>query len=93
MVIVRQLMIRRRRAAGVTAISTAGGRQIAAKIPTFGATVIWDFGLALKLFRIKSERLKLPAPYSRGIAEPLDTDAAGQATFYGCFDKIGGEEG
>jgi hypothetical protein len=27
MVIVRQLMIRRRRAAGVTAISTAGGRQ------------------------------------------------------------------
>jgi RNA-directed DNA polymerase len=39
-------------------------------------------GLALKLFRIKSERLKLPAPFSRGIAEPLDTDAAGHATFY-----------
>jgi hypothetical protein len=55
--------------------------------------VIWDFGLALKLFRIKSERLKLPAPFSRGIAEPLDTDAAGQATFYRCFDKIGREEG
>jgi hypothetical protein len=55
-------------------------------------TVIWDFGLALKLFRIKSERHKLPAPFSRGIAEPLDTDAAGHA-IYGCFDKIGGEEG
>jgi hypothetical protein len=27
------------------------------------------------------------------IAEPLNADAAGQATFYGCFDKIGGEEG
>ena len=46
-----------------------------------------------KLFRIKSERLKLPAPFSRRIAEPLHTDAAGQATFYGCFDKIGREEG
>jgi hypothetical protein len=55
--------------------------------------VIWDIALALKLFRIKSERLKLPAPFSRGIAEPLDTDAAGQATFYGCFDKVRGEEG
>jgi hypothetical protein len=59
----------------------------------FRATVICDFGLALKLFRIESERLKLSAPFSRRIAEPLDTDAAGQATFYGCFDKIGGEEG
>jgi hypothetical protein len=47
---------------------------------------------ALKLFRIKSERLKLPAPFSRGIAEPLDADAARQATFHRCFDKIGGEE-
>jgi hypothetical protein len=27
------------------------------------------------------------------IAEPLDADAAGQATFYGCFDKVGCEEG
>ena len=53
----------------------------------------WDIALALKLFRIKSERLKLPAPFSRGIAKPLDTDAAGQATFYDCFDKIGREEG
>ena len=51
-----------------------------------------DFGPALQLFRIESERLKLPAPFSRLIAEPLDADAAGQATFYGCSDKIGGEE-
>jgi hypothetical protein len=47
----------------------------------------------LQLFRIESERLKLSAPFSRRIAEPLDSDAAGQATFYCCFDKIGGEEG
>jgi hypothetical protein len=67
--------------------------QLPPAIPTFGGTVIWDFGLALKLFWIKFERRKLPAPFSPGIAEPLDTDAAGQATFYGCFDKIGGEEG
>jgi hypothetical protein len=27
------------------------------------------------------------------VAESLDADAAGQATFYGCLDKIGREEG
>src|ERR1700681_1112449 len=42
---------------------------------------------------MKPERLKLPAPLSRRIAQALDTDAAGQAAFYGCFDKIGREEG
>ena len=47
----------------------------------------------LKLFRIESKRLKLPAPFGRRIAETLDTDAAGQAAFYGSFDKIGREEG
>jgi hypothetical protein len=31
----------------------------------------------LQLFRIESERLKLSAPFSRRIAEPLDADAAG----------------
>src|SRR6476646_12193650 len=46
-------------------------------------------GRALQLFRIESERLKLPAPFGRRIAEPLDADAAGQATFSRCFDKIG----
>ena len=46
-----------------------------------------------QLFRIESERLKLPAPFSRRIAKPLNADAAGQATFDGCFDKIGCEEG
>src|SRR5258705_8694244 len=53
----------------------------------------WDFGPALQLFRIESERLKLPAPFGRRIAEPLDADAAGQATFHCRFDKIGCEEG
>src|SRR4030081_3396790 len=47
----------------------------------------------LQLFRIESERLKLPAPFSRRIAEPLDADATGQATFYCCFDKVGCEKG
>ena len=40
-----------------------------------------------------SMRLKLSAPFGQRIAEPLDADAAGQATFYGRFDKIGCEEG
>ena len=44
----------------------------------------------LRLFRIESERLKLSAPFGRRIA---DADAAGQATFHGCFDKIGGRIG
>src|SRR5258708_23771430 len=48
---------------------------------------------ALHLFRIEAERLKLPAPFRRRIAEPLDADAAGQATFHRCIDKIGSEEG
>ena len=47
----------------------------------------------LRLFRIESKRLELSAPFSRQIAEPLDADAAGQATFHGCFDKVGCEEG
>ena len=47
----------------------------------------------LQLFRIESERLKLPAPFSRRIAEPFDADATGQATFYCRFDKVGCEEG
>jgi hypothetical protein len=47
----------------------------------------------LRLFRIESKRLELSAPFGRRIAEPLDADAARQAAFYGCFDKIGGEEG
>src|ERR1700730_6177150 len=54
---------------------------------------IRDLGPTPKLFRSKSERLKLPAPFSRRIAEPLDADAAGQATFYGCLNKIECEEG
>jgi len=56
------------------------------------APVIRNRGRALQLFRIESERLKLPAPFGRLITEPLDAYAAGEATFYRCFDKIGGEE-
>jgi hypothetical protein len=52
----------------------------------FCGAVIRVLGPALRLFRIKSEGLELPAPFSRRIAEPLDADSAGQATFYGCFD-------
>ena len=36
---------------------------------------------ALQLFRIESERIKLLAPFSGQIAESLDADAPGQATF------------
>src|SRR5258707_15229658 len=59
----------------------------------FCTAVVRDLGPALRLFRIESERLKLSAPFSRRIAKPLDADAAGQAAFYGCSDKIGCEEG
>jgi hypothetical protein len=50
-------------------------------------------GTGLGLFRTEAERLELLAPSSRQIAEPLDADAAGQATFYGGFDKVGRKEG
>ena len=45
------------------------------------------------IFRIEAERVKLPIPFGRRIAEPLDADAAGQAAFNGGSDKIGREEG
>src|SRR5258706_11383403 len=62
------------------------GREVRARLqPCSGlcTAVIRDLGPVLQLFRIESERLKLSAPFSRWIAEPLDADAAGQATFYG----------
>ena len=62
-------------------------------IPTFEPPYFGDLGPALQLFRIESKRLKLSAPFGPRIAEPLDADAAGQATFYGPFNKIGCEEG
>ena len=34
----------------------------------------------LRLFRIKSQRLELPAPFGWWIAKPLDTDAPRQKT-------------
>src|SRR4029077_4698495 len=63
-----------------------GPDRICGRNSDFWATMFRDFGPALELFRIESERLKLPAPFGRRIAEPLDADAAGQATFYGRFD-------
>src|SRR5437868_546207 len=59
----------------------------------FWAAVIRTFGRGCNLFRIESERLKLPAPFSRRIAEPFDADATGQATLYRRFDKVGCEKG
>jgi hypothetical protein len=73
--------------------SGADSGRICSRNFDFRATVIRDLAPALRLFRIESERLKLPAPFSRRIAEPLDADAAGEATFYRCFDKVGGKEG
>jgi hypothetical protein len=56
------------------------------------AASLVDLSPALQLFRLESKRLKLPALFGRLIAEPLDADATGEATFYRCFDKIGGEK-
>jgi hypothetical protein len=46
-----------------------------------------------QLLGAQSEHLKLPAPFGRWIAEPLDAKAAGQAAFHCCFDQTGCEEG
>ena len=79
--------------------SVPGGRACARSPGAVAAAfrvctaLIRDLGPALQLLRIEPERLKLPAPLSRRIAEPLDADAAGQATFYGRFDKIWCNEG
>jgi hypothetical protein len=43
------------------------------------------------LFRTESKRFELPAPFGWRIAEPLDTDAAGQTTFDRCLAKVGVE--
>jgi hypothetical protein len=52
------------------------------------ATATRDHGPALQLFRIESKRLKLPTPFSRRIAEPLNADAAGQATFQPSNNRV-----
>jgi hypothetical protein len=77
-----------------------GGRDWRRILTAFAAVVaIFEpapfemVGTAFRLFGIESERLELLAPFSRQIAEPLDADATGQATFYGSFDKIGCKEG
>jgi hypothetical protein len=44
-------------------------------------------GLALQLFWIESERLKLPAPFSRLIAEPLDADEIGPTAAGACLRR------
>jgi hypothetical protein len=41
---------------------------------------------------VQSERLELPAPICRSIAESLDSYAAWQPPFDRCSDKIRGEE-
>src|SRR5258708_2415630 len=70
-----------------------GSTALALVIPTFGLPCFRDVVPALQLFRIESERLKLPAPFSRRITQPLNADTSGQAAFYCGFDKIGFEEG
>jgi hypothetical protein len=47
----------------------------------------------LRLFWIEAERLELPAPFCRQIADSLDANAAGQASFYRRFDQIRSQEG
>ena len=59
----------------------------------FRASLIRDVRQALRLFWIKAEGFELPAPFRRRIAKPFHADTAGQATFYGCRDKVGSQEG
>ena len=53
--------------------------------------LIRDPGPALQLFRIESEGLELSAPFSRRIAKPFDTDAAGQAKQISSIEKTRAE--
>jgi hypothetical protein len=48
----------------------------------FSSQRIRDVEDGLGLFRIEAQGLELPAPFSRRVAEPLDADATGQATFH-----------
>jgi hypothetical protein len=52
-------------------IDVAKSGRICGRNSDFWATMFRDFGPKLGLFRIESERLKLAAPFSRRIAEPL----------------------
>jgi hypothetical protein len=67
----------------------ANSNRIRSRNCDFRANVVRDVGVGLRLFRIESERLELPTPFSRRIAKPLNADATGQATFYGGFNKVG----
>ena len=71
----------------------ADSDRFAAVVAIFEPAPFEIVGTPFRLFRSKAKRLELLAPFSRQIAEPLDADAAGQATFYGSFDKIGRKEG
>jgi hypothetical protein len=67
--------------------SVPGGQVLRTKsyrtrVLSLGPPQFGILGRRCKLFRIESERLKLSAPFSGWIAEPLDTDGAGQATFH-----------
>jgi hypothetical protein len=46
-----------------------------------------------QLLRVQSERLELPAPFCRSIAESLDSYTAWQPAFDRCSDKMWGQEG
>src|SRR5712671_5454179 len=71
-------------------LGTKSGRTCSRNSAFCAAVIQGSLESARQLFRIESERLKLSAPFGRRITEPLDADAAGQAAFHGCFDKIGG---
>jgi hypothetical protein len=64
-----------------------------AAISAFGRPLFGLLGRRLQLFRIESEYLELPAPFGRQIAETLDADAAGPATFHGSLNEIRRKEG
>ena len=61
--------------------------------PAWGAGRMRTIVRRTELFRVESERLELPSPFGRRIAQPLDANTTGQAAFDCGFDKIGSEEG
>jgi hypothetical protein len=61
--------------------------RICTRILIFWTTVMRDLGPAPKLYRIESQRLKLPAPFSRRVAQPLNLYGFGAETRYSLRDQ------
>jgi hypothetical protein len=66
---------------GTHSIAASLGARVQARIGP-------DVTYFIRLTGLSLPEPTIPAPFSRRIANPLNADAPGQVTLYGCFDKI-----